>query len=305
MEKCEDIELLNIESKKLFKKCKTNQSFIKQLIKIDSIINASFNRKKLIKEFIGLVNNHFIAACMGGYLILNKNSRGFYRNNCRYFKQTESYTMLLGYFAIPLGKSPTIGQYKIWLDEVLKFLNAYKESNGNDYNLISEKVIIELLKLITVEKALKVITKRRSLSILNFNLVNEKSNSVYLAHINTIINSRSKYTEGHSDISVVIFLHEVGHALHIALTRNVNIFPDGFDLIFEKAFHNKWDIVEQQHRPEVFADCFTVACCLGTKFEANHYLISELGSKSSEIIKTYFDSIIEEKISLSNIQIII
>ena len=50
---------------------------------------------------------------------------------------------------------------------------------------------------------------------------------------------------------VFIFAHELGHALHLALTGDVEVIPDGFDA-FNEALNIKWQTIQQKQ--EAFAD---------------------------------------------------
>jgi len=66
---------------------------------------------------------------------------------------------------------------------------------------------------------------------------------------------------------VFIFAHELGHALHFALTRDLRVLPDGFD-DFNVSVRTKLNTLEE--RQEAFADAVAMAILsakgLGTHF---------------------------------------
>ena len=55
---------------------------------------------------------------------------------------------------------------------------------------------------------------------------------------------------------VFIFAHELGHALHFALTHDLGVLPDGFDH-FNESMHIKFNTLEE--RQEAFADAVALA----------------------------------------------
>jgi Zn-dependent peptidase ImmA (M78 family) len=80
---------------------------------------------------------------------------------------------------------------------------------------------------------------------------------------------------------VFIFAHELGHALHNALTGDVNIFPDGFDS-FNDMLRVKFDTHEAKQ--EGFADAVAIAV-LGSP---NSRLKSHLPTQFSKDISPVF-----------------
>ena len=66
---------------------------------------------------------------------------------------------------------------------------------------------------------------------------------------------------------VYIFAHELGHALHLALTGDINLLPDGFDA-FNDTFSPKLKTIKDKQ--EAFADAVAIAILnvkgLGTHF---------------------------------------
>ena len=51
--------------------------------------------------------------------------------------------------------------------------------------------------------------------------------------------------------NILIFAHEIGHALHLALTGNIEVMPNGFDTFNDK-LNIKWETIHQKQ--EAFAD---------------------------------------------------
>ena len=61
--------------------------------------------------------------------------------------------------------------------------------------------------------------------------------------------------DGHN--RVFIFAHELGHALHQALTGDVDATPDGFEEFLKSVSAKKWDKVSEMQ--EYFADAAAIA----------------------------------------------
>lgn len=112
-----------------------------------------------------------------------------------------------------------------------------------------------------------------------------KFNSMYLPDLNITMLGRVKTEEGTT--AEYVYLHEIGHALHICLTDDFRRIPKTFIPIFEIAFNNKFDKVAPEDIPEVFADCFAVAAVYQTDYATlvpsfNFRLVDQ------EILSEYF-----------------
>ena len=82
---------------------------------------------------------------------------------------------------------------------------------------------------------------------------------------------------------VFIFAHELGHALHLALTGDIKIIPDGFDDFNAKLGLSNMTFEEKQ---ENFADA--VAIAILNSDELQEHLPAEL----SNVLPPYFDKYI-------------
>ena len=91
---------------------------------------------------------------------------------------------------------------------------------------------------------------------------------------------------------VCIFAHEIGHALHLALTGDVEVIPDGFDDL-NKALDITWQTVQQKQ--DAFADvaAFAMLNSKGLKKYLPHRfsepLLSCFDNYIANITNAYFD----------------
>ena len=90
-------------------------------------------------------------------------------------------------------------------------------------------------------------------------------------------------------------LHELGHALHTAITRDVLSVPNSFRIIQEHMFQESLNDMSLQ-LVEIFADCFVCAVTAGTELEADNPL-SIIHLDDKELLIRYFDSLIENYVT--------
>lgn len=270
----------------------SSQTNIEALTKFNDIhlsINSSKDKRRLIRVFLNDLNSHTISLINSKSMKRSGNT--FELNKILYYKEEESYVSLIGYFMGSLGDNPTIKTYTESYKITTEFLREYTSPTTSTYDILTKAQIDSILSLPLLSKVIEIITKERPLSIFNFNLVNELSNSSYLRYINTIIQSRYKHIEGYGNKNVNVFMHELGHALHFALTHDIAICPYQFEEIFEVAFDNRWCNVSESDRPEVFADFFTIAASCDSEYEDSNHLIELIPREATHLIKKYFNCI--------------
>lgn len=84
---------------------------------------------------------------------------------------------------------------------------------------------------------------------------------------------------------VFIFAHELGHALHYALTGDMDVFPDGFDSFNEK-FAVKFDTPEAKQ--EGFADAAAIAILGSPDSRLKSHLPTQFSKDISPVFVRYF-----------------
>jgi hypothetical protein len=86
-------------------------------------------------------------------------------------------------------------------------------------------------------------------------------------------------------------MHEVGHALHCAITNDVSVIPNGFNKMFEQTFNIAWNNVLNINKPEIFADCFSIALIYNTKYEDTSTLYKIFSKENRKTMYDYFDNL--------------
>lgn len=89
-------------------------------------------------------------------------------------------------------------------------------------------------------------------------------NSVYDATLNLVLCSRVDKETGTNP--QYVFLHEVGHVLQFAITKDTHKVPISFKPVFELAYGNKFENVDPLDMVEVFADSFSIAAVYETEY---------------------------------------
>jgi hypothetical protein len=166
---------------------------------------------------------------------------------------------------VPFGGAPVDV-----IDGMKKFVERCGEFTPPVHDAISEPEIkrvltfsqksFRIIDIIAPDEPLKILRFDNSHITFNSQCAIPESNTqavIYLYHPNNVdIHNR-----------VFIFAHELGHALHLALTRNIDLLPDGFDE-FNDTFTPKPETLEDKQ--EAFADAVAIAILnakgLGTHF---------------------------------------
>lgn len=213
-------------------------------------------------------------------------------NKKYYYYNVESSPYLLFYLEMrSCGINPTIKKFNETLDNLIVFFADFKNIAKEFQELITEEEINELMELPLAKKAINIIASESQIKLLNINAKNKFYNSFSFLQTNIII---SICCRGENKIDKVqVFLHELGHLLYGFIERK-NLFKDiEFEYVIKHAIHNKWDAIPEKDMLEVFADCFSVACMSGTKFENRNFIFRETPDEKARVKITtdYFENL--------------
>jgi len=93
---------------------------------------------------------------------------------------------------------------------------------------------------------------------------------------------------------VFIFAHELGHALHFALTGDIKVFPEGFDSFNEK-FGVKFETM--QTKQEGFADAVAIAILSSLNSKLKSHLPTRFCKDISPVFVRYFEGLCNSTVS--------
>jgi hypothetical protein len=149
--------------------------------------------------------------------------------------------------------------------EIIAGLKKYVERCGEFIPPVYDAVTVaEINRVLNAAqnayRILDVIAPKDPLYILRFSHSHKQYNSLCDipdngAKIATIFAFHPKQNETYN--RVFIFAHELGHALHLALTKNIDILPEGFDEFNKTVYANGIDTHKQKQ--EAFADAAALA----------------------------------------------
>ncbi|SFR13395.1 hypothetical protein [Desulfoscipio geothermicus] len=108
------------------------------------------------------------------------------------------------------------------------------------------------------------ITTWRPLLILCFHATDPDYNSSYVPHLNAVLVTAPRANEEGNQPSYV-FLHELGHAFQVALTKDPADIPCSFLPVFHLTFGTDPEEVSANDWPDIFADTFSLAMSYGTE----------------------------------------
>lgn len=137
---------------------------------------------------------------------------------------------------------------------------------------------------------IKLINRWQPLFVVIIPMSDKELDSFYLPGINTIL-STAPYPDGGD--AGYIFLHEVGHSLQLALTKDSEKVPESFLSVFEITFNNQIANVNPAHWPEIFADSFTMAVSYKTPLQKTNPLCQEFPDLSMAGLAAYFKMLIQ------------
>jgi len=97
--------------------------------------------------------------------------------------------------------------------------------------------------------------------------------------------------EDSCDSPQCVLLHELGHVLHMRLTRSLDTPPSGFIKLQQKIF-SKGGELSNYLLSELFADCFAIAAAFGSPLEKYDPYVMMLDVDKG-IITAYIISLIQ------------
>lgn len=232
MNKLEELNIIQKTLYKFYSNSNTMDKALNYLDEINDIILKSKYKRYLIKDMLENVSRYRYSL----FLDKERNDNNNVTPNLKYFyfKEKDSYIIFISSILRCLGINPLIKNYKEAIGIIHQLLSEYNEPLENSCELIKEKEIINILNMPLAKSSINIIFQKNRLIILNFNM-SSTIDSAYSIVLNTIINSRNN-PNVKNPVSEV-FMHEVGHALHLALTNDVSTIPNGFKEIFQKTFY--------------------------------------------------------------------
>ncbi|HEY8892897.1 MAG TPA: hypothetical protein VIM70_21950 [Clostridium sp.] len=286
MNKFEELNDIQETLAKFYSKSNTKKKALNYLDEINYIILNSMDKRYLIKNALENINQYRHSIFLGKQM--NYKNNVIDKVKYFYFKEKDSYIIFITSILGCLGINPTIKSYKETIAIVHELLSMYNVPLENSSELIKEKEIIDILNMSLAKSSIDIIYKNNPLVILNFNM-SSNLDSVYYINLNTIINSRNNAIDK-SPISEV-FMHETGHALHLAITNDDSVIPYGFKEMFEETFPTSWNNVLAEHKQDVFADCFSIALSYNTKYEDTNSFYSGFSKEKRKTMYDYFDNL--------------
>lgn len=123
-------------------------------------------------------------------------------------------------------------------------------------------------------------------------------NSVYMAGINAILVTGHRRDLEKCSMQYV-FLHEVGHALHMALTKNPAAVPASFEAILPGVLGADPTAIRAKYWPDLFADAFTVALSYKNHLANSNPFCKAFRDSDQAALAEYFrlliSAVLEEK----------
>ncbi|GCD09181.1 hypothetical protein [Clostridium tagluense] len=291
MNKIEELNNIQETLVEFYNKSNTKEKALNYLDEINNIILDSKDKRYLIKNTIENINRYRSSIFLEK--LMNHKNNIVVNDKYFYFGEKDSYIIFIISILGCLGNNPTIKHYKETIAVIHQLLSIYNEPIENSSELVEEKEVINILNMTLANSSVNIVSKKNPLIILNFNM-SSALDSAYYIFPNTIVNSRNNVNDK-SPVSEV-FMHEVGHALHIAITNNSSLIPSGFKEMFEETFRNSWNNLLAIHKQDVFADCFSIALSYNTKFEDINSFYSSFSKENRKTMYDYFDTLIRNSL---------
>lgn len=181
-----------------------------------------------------------------------------------------------------------------------------KQKSLENTLLLLQSLKPSTMAVITKQKAkelFNLVDKKRFLDKIKYNKYQIPLRVFILPYADTRFNSSYNYETNavvvnpnsiEPDSSLeYIFLHELGHAYHLAFTGSEKVFPESFIKMFELSFNNKWSVVLPEHRSEIFADCFATTVVYNTSYSSLVPFCQDFTHEHLEINEKFFKMINE------------
>jgi hypothetical protein len=170
------------------------------------------------------------------------------------------------------------------LNELDIVLHNFYESKNPLLKVTKAKLLIDLLRNFMGNHFHK-ITDHRFLSIYFIPYESQLNNAAFDINTNSIALFRTK--EKKTQTPEYIFIHEFGHVLHCTLFKTITEVPKSF-VEFNQNMNANFSNYSKQSQLEIYADFFSIAVMLDSKFEDHNPLIKTMQRIHTDKIKEYF-----------------
>lgn len=177
------------------------------------------------------------------------------------------------------------------LAESYKFLSKLREP---DTPPLMPDDVKEVIQKVHIPGALNVITTRRPLLIICFRATDPEYNSSYIPRLNAVLVTAPRKYKEEDNHPTYVFLHELGHAFQIALTKDATAVPQSFLPVFHVTFGTHPEEVSVNHWPDIFADAFSLAMSYETDLAAFNPFCRRFHNFSQVGISRYFEMLTSE-----------
>ncbi len=178
------------------------------------------------------------------------------------------------------------------IGKLIQYIDA--EVTAPSGRFLTEKQEVETLEAVTARYPyFKIVGKERPLTILNLDNSNRQYNSVCsvggLGEQSIVMMYHLKPGPDGNGSPIAVFLHELGHALHIAITGSVEV-PEEF-YKFQNVFSQKLSPGDPM-AGDVFADCFAIAVMHGGPLQ--RHMPFEVDNIIGEMIRRFFTGLFQK-----------
>ncbi|MCL6479888.1 MAG: hypothetical protein K6T65_16070 [Peptococcaceae bacterium] len=189
-----------------------------------------------------------------------------------------------------MGTNYRIRAVRAALTEGHKFLSKLR---GPDTAPLTPNDVKAVIQQVRIPDALTVITTRRPLLVLCFHATDPDYNSSYIPHLNAVLVTAPRANE-EGNHPAYVFLHELGHAFQVALTKDPAAVPRSFLPVFHVTFGTDPEEVSASNWPDIFADIFSLALSYGTELAITNPFCRIFPNLSQVSISRYFEMIVSD-----------
>ena len=172
------------------------------------------------------------------------------------------------------------------IDQLHVSLNNLYDSKNPLLKVTKARLLIEPLRKFMGDHFHR-ITHQRFLSIYFVPFENKQSNAAFDINTNSIAVFRTK--EKNSQTPEYIFIHEFGHILHSTIFKTSKEVPESF-IEFNRNMNAKFFNYSKEDQLEIYADLFSIAVMLDTRFEHLNPFIGTMQKLHTTKIKDYFNN---------------
>lgn len=264
------------------------EDYVNLLIELQEAVSKENNKRRVIKN----VGEYF-----GTHMNLIKGGPFFKKKNT-YEIMRVSGTQFLTTFLLSSGYIDSgIRRFNECINALVEFFGAYSSDRSGSGEIISTDEINKIMAIEFVSNASQIIAIKGQISILNMDYVREY-NSVSMPLGNIIVNSRPNFRKNGVNDSRYVFMHELGHLFATALSGTYDGIVPNTDKLVENVFRKKIDEIKPEDLPELFADCFTVACAYGTEYESSNPFYKVFRREDIDYINQFMNAFLKPQFAL-------